>query len=120
MCQVATAEATPAVICGDLQAPSIQPQGALITESATHHSKMGQVPEELWKEGRETERERNVSTLGFLTFLRIQMGPPAQQFLCRNQIKRPLAPDDMASWQDTKLEEWSIGWILVPAHSIGW
>ena len=40
--------------------PSIQPQGTLITESATHRSKMGQVPEELWQEGRERERGEKI------------------------------------------------------------
>lgn len=99
--------------------PSIQPQRALIRESATHHSKMGQVPEELW-EGRQRKEGKHISTPGFLIFLRIQMKPLAQWFLCRNQIKWPLALGSIASWKDTRLEEWSIGWIPAPTYSISW
>lgn len=96
--------------------PSIQPQRALITESATHHSKMGQVPEELW-EGRQRKRRKIYFNTGFLNIFE---EPLAQRFLCRNQIKWPLALGGIASWQDTRLEEWSIGWIPAPTYSISW
>lgn len=47
--------------------PSIQPQRALIRESATHHSKMGQVPEELW-EGRQRKEKSKQYYIGYWVY----------------------------------------------------
>lgn len=47
------------------------------------------------------------------------MGPLAQWFRGRNQIKTPLDLNNIASWQDTRLEECGGGWIPALTHIIG-